>query len=204
MSNRIQFCPECGRPIGVNDICENCGHNISEQADPQETLSSPTESNENIATTNQTQVDSTETQTRYNPNRKLWDQIERAVVISGSYGWIFSAVLSLMFLIFAFVGVVASFSAKFLIDLLFSGFALFLSIQYGKPFSERVKARDWYYIVNNVWIIGSVRIPKLFIIGIVLVPLLNWWGGLVILLPVMAIIFLGPVPAQWSVTKRIN
>ncbi|UYP44315.1 hypothetical protein NEF87_000600 [Candidatus Lokiarchaeum ossiferum] len=195
MSNRSQFCPECGRPLGINDVCENCGHNINLQVETQENLSSPAEKKENESITNQTHI---------NPHRHLWNPIEKVVVILGTYGWIFSAAISLLFLILSFIGVIASFSANFLIDLLFSGFALFLSVQYGKKFAERVKARDWYYIVNNVWIIGSFRIPKMLVIGLILVPLLNWWGGWIILLPVIAITFIGPVPTQWSVTKKNN
>ena len=69
-----------------------------------------------------------------------------------------------------------------------------------KPrFSDKCASKDWDFILNDVLVIGNVRIPWMLIIGIIIEILgLWWWGGLAILIPMIFLLVAGPKPHNWK------
>jgi len=68
-----------------------------------------------------------------------------------------------------------------------------------KPrFSDKWSDKDYDYLLNDVVKIGSLRIPLFLIIGIILEILMSWWGGLIILIPLLLLIFMWPKEYKWK------
>lgn len=69
-----------------------------------------------------------------------------------------------------------------------------------KPrFSDKCASKDWDFLLNDVLVIGNVRIPWMLIIGIIIEILgLWWWGGLAILIPMIFLLVAGPKPYNWK------
>ncbi|KKM89254.1 hypothetical protein LCGC14_1250490 [marine sediment metagenome] len=73
-------------------------------------------------------------------------------------------------------------------------------------FSEKCATKDWDALYNWFLSIGDLRIPWMLIWGIILEILsLGWWvggwGGVVILISALVLIFAGPKPYEWKVEK---
>ncbi|TFF85200.1 MAG: hypothetical protein EU551_04485 [Promethearchaeota archaeon] len=77
--------------------------------------------------------------------------------------------------------------------------AVIFAIAFVRPrFSKKWADKDYDYLLNDVIKIGSVRIPLFLIIGIILEIFLAWWGGLIILVPLLILIFAGPKEYKWK------
>ncbi len=78
-----------------------------------------------------------------------------------------------------------------------------ISIIFIRPrFSVKCAAKDWNYLLNDVLVLGSTRIPWMLIWGIIMEILGQWWGGLPILIPAFILIFAGPKEYQWKVKAK--
>ena len=77
--------------------------------------------------------------------------------------------------------------------------AIIVAIFLVRPrFSDKWGVGDYDYLLNDVVKIGNIRIPLMLIIGIILEILLNGWGGLIILIPLLLLIFMGPKKYKWK------
>ena len=77
--------------------------------------------------------------------------------------------------------------------------AFIFAIAFVRPrFSNKWAEKDYDYLLNDVIKLGNVRIPLFLIIGIILEIFLAWWGGLIILVPLLILIFAGPKEYQWT------
>ena len=81
-----------------------------------------------------------------------------------------------------------------------AGLSVALAIIIIKPrFSNKCADKDWDSLINDVLVLGSIRIPWMLIWGIIITVVGQWWAGLTILIPVFFLIFAGPKPYNWKV-----
>lgn len=81
-----------------------------------------------------------------------------------------------------------------------AGLSVALAIIVIKPrFSNKCTDKDWDSLLNDVLVLGSIRIPWMLIWGIIITVVGQWWAGLTILIPAFFLIFAGPKPYNWKV-----
>ena len=145
-----------------------------------------------------------------------WDSVKNIAIGMGKWSWIvlliegiIYTILGLYILAWAVVIVgllpydpttLVIYGVMYLIGGLL---ALVLSVAFVKPrFSNKWKEEDYDYLLNDVVKIGSFRIPLMLIFGIILEILLSWWGGLIILVPLLLLIFMGPKEYKWTEEEK--
>lgn len=168
MNQTIQFCPECGDPVPDAVKCKKCGYDGSTSK-----IGSPFTTEKRL-------------------NR--WTKVKAPIKWIGTYAWLITSIIAFGFFIFGFIRI---FTRNSLWSFIFWGIAFGLSIYFLKPYSEKYKEEQWYYLVNDVWVLGKLRIPKLLILSISIDILLLGFGGLFVVIPIILVIFLGPTPIKW-------
>lgn len=69
-----------------------------------------------------------------------------------------------------------------------------------KPrFSSKCAAKEWDVLMDDVLVLGGVRIPWMFIWCIIAAIFGVGWGTFPILIPAILLIFAGPKPYEWKV-----
>ena len=77
---------------------------------------------------------------------------------------------------------------------------IFISFVVLRPkFSNKCADQDWEALYNWILPLGNIKIPWMLIWGIIL-TIFSWfyWGGVLVLLPAILLIFMGPRPYNWS------
>ena len=173
MSKQIsfQFCPQCGTPLAGNIVCHQCGFDQTKTQSKDPQL----EENEEIL-----------------PSRK----VGKVIYWMGSNAWILTTFITLIFFL---VGIFRLGSGGLWI-LISSLLAFGLGFYVLQPFSEQVKHEQYYYIVNDVWVLGSFQFPKIVPLSLLLAIFLLGIGALVYLIPVIGIVFFGPAKRQEKVS----
>jgi membrane protein implicated in regulation of membrane protease activity len=148
-----------------------------------------------------------------------WDSVKGFAVWLGTYGWIFLLITGIIYIIgglvlltlaaiFVGYGIIGTSS---LIETTLTGviyliggiLAIIFTVAFVKPrFSNKWKEEDYDYLLNDVVKIGKARIPLMLIIGIILEIFLSWWGGLIILVPLLLLIFMGPKEYKWTEEEK--
>ena len=68
-----------------------------------------------------------------------------------------------------------------------------------KPrFSNKCAAQEWDILMDDVLVVGGVRIPWMFIWCIITAIFGQGWGTFPILIPAILLIFAGPKPYEWK------
>jgi hypothetical protein len=155
-----------------------------------------------------------------------WDSVKGIADAMGKWSWIIILLEGIFFIIWgiyylwwsAFIGAqaeaagVEGYVAADLATLTMYGvmyligglLAIVFSVAFVKPrFSNKWKKEDYDYLLNDVVKIGSTRIPLMLIIGIILEIFLIGWGGLIIIVPLLLLIFMGPKEYKWTEEKKI-
>ena len=148
-----------------------------------------------------------------------WDSVKGFAVWLGTYGWIFLLItgiiyiiggLALLTLAAIFVGY-GIYGPQTLVETTLYGvmyliggiLAIIFTVAFVKPrFSNKWAEEDYDYLLNDVVKIGKTRIPLMLIIGIILEIFLSWWGGLIILVPLLLLIFMGPKEYKWTEEEK--
>jgi len=170
----LQYCPQCGTPFAGNITCRQCGF------DQTKSLSEDFQSPEN---------------SEPQPSRK----VGKVVYWMGSNAWILTTFITLIFFI---IGIAQLFSGGRWWWLLLSSLLAFgLGFYVLKPFSDQVKHEQYYYIVNDVWMLGSLRFPKIVPLSVLLAIFLQGIGALLFIIPVIVIVFFGPVKGQGKISQ---
>jgi len=150
-----------------------------------------------------------------------WISIENFVSFLGEWAWVILLIEGSIFILWGIIGLIwvsgagavaqqAGAAGLFAVDLAFYAFwytwyliggiiTIVLAIIFVKPrFSDKWADRDYDYLLNDVIQIGSIRIPLMLIIGIIISIFLLIWGGLIILIPLLLLIFMGPKEYEWK------
>ena len=146
-------------------------------------------------------------------------------VILGKWAWIILLIEAIIFLIFAiyFLVVLAAIAATaeaagvtpyVAADLMYytiygwlyligAILAIIFAVAFVRPrFSKKWAEKDYDYLLNDVVKIGNLRIPLFLILGIILEIFTSWWGGLIIIVPLLLLIFMGPKEYKWTEEKK--
>ena len=68
-----------------------------------------------------------------------------------------------------------------------------------KPrFSDKCAAKEWDVLMEDVLVIGGVKIPWMFILSLIAAIFAQGWGTFPILIPAILLIFAGPKPYEWK------
>jgi hypothetical protein len=142
-------------------------------------------------------------------------------VILGKWAWVILLIEAIIFLIFAIyflvvlaavaaaaeaAGVTPYVAADLMYYTIYGWFyligailAIIFAVAFVRPrFSKKWAAKDYDYLLNDVVKIGNLRIPLFLILGIILEIFTSWWGGLIILVPLLILIFAGPKEYKWT------
>ncbi len=147
-----------------------------------------------------------------------WDSVKGFAIWLGKYGWIFLLItgiiyiiVGLLYLTLAAIFVGYGIGPQSLFELTLYGvfyliggiLTIIFTVGFVKPrFSNKWAEEDYDYLLNDVVKIGSTRIPLMLIIGIILEIFLSWWGGLIILVPLLLLIFMGPKEYKWKEEEK--
>jgi hypothetical protein len=143
---------------------------------------------------------------------KTW-QFASIVSTLGKWAWIAGLINGILELIFAFVGIglgvaanavwypVVVYSPAYDIWQIIGAIILiFVSFAIIRPkFSNKCADQDWEALYNWTLALGNTKIPWMLIWGIIF-TIFSWayWGGILVLLPAILLIFMGTRPYNWS------
>jgi hypothetical protein len=146
-----------------------------------------------------------------------WDSVKGFAVWLGTYGWIFLLITGIVYIIVGFIYFTGAaiwgpyLPASNVATLALSGvfyviggiLTIIFTVIFVKPrFSNKWAEEDYDYLLNDVVTIGKTRIPLMLIIGIILEILLSGWGGLIIIVPLLLLIFMGPKEYKWTEEEK--
>lgn len=187
MEKDLQFCPECGTERGEATICEKCGYEYNTR-------------------------DNIEREAKKKGKEKSssnWNKYESFVSILGQWAWIIILVDAVIYFflgiwVLAWEGIIwmvwAGGIAYGIWLIICAIITAALAILIVKPrFSDKCASKDWDFILNDVVVLGNLKIPWMLIFGIVIEVVGQWWGGLPILIPMIFLLFSGPKQYNWKV-----
>ncbi len=148
-----------------------------------------------------------------------WDSVKGFAVWLGTYGWIFLLITGIIYIIggLALLTLAAIFvgygiiGPQTLVETTIRGayyliggiLAIIFTVAFVKPrFSNKWAEEDYDYLLNDVVTIGKTRIPLMLIIGIILEIFLSGWGGLIIIVPLLLLIFMVPKEYKWTEEEK--
>ena len=67
-------------------------------------------------------------------------------------------------------------------------------------FSLKCSKKDWDSLLNWVLPLGNIRVPWMLIWGLLLDIFGYWWGGWLVIIPALVLIFAGPTKYEWKTT----
>ncbi|WP_457557975.1 hypothetical protein [Candidatus Harpocratesius sp.] len=198
MSTKQKFCPNCGAQMNGNTVCSQCGFDFKAELDKSQKTRTSNEPG---------------TIPYENTNVNVWNTIEKYMVFMGKWSWIVLIANILAYLIYGIISIVGGFALNrtwgtniggaaiasgiwMIIGAILTGILLYLIVI---PFSRKIGAKNYTFLVNDVIILGKLRIPKMLLWGIVIEIFSQGWGGLFILVPALCICFLGPAYMRWRV-----
>jgi len=77
--------------------------------------------------------------------------------------------------------------------------SVLLAILVVKPrFSNRCAKKEWDVLMDEVLVVGGVRIPWMFIWCLIVAIFSQGWGTLTMVVPAILLIFAGPKPYEWK------
>jgi len=169
-----KFCPDCGGNLGDNKICVRCGFNAS-----SEIYKAPVKiRNEN--------ADNLPTDGRAN----FWNKISKFIPILGKWAWVPMIVFFVVTVIVLLVQAGNLDPGMIVWGLIQMGVALVFGLIYVLPvFSKKCEAQEYDFLLDDVIAFGNLRIPKMFLFGIIIVIFTNVWGGIILLFFVLMLIF---------------
>jgi len=65
-------------------------------------------------------------------------------------------------------------------------------------FSNKCAAKEWDDLIDDVLVVGGIRIPWMFIWSLIAAIFAQGWGTFPILIPAILLIFVGPKPYEWK------
>ncbi|MHA1821965.1 MAG: zinc-ribbon domain-containing protein [Promethearchaeota archaeon] len=194
---KLKFCPKCGTELKGARFCPNCGYDISQEIYQDNAPKEVIPANNTAVASSNSYADG------------LWPKIEPYIrQYVGGYVWWILLIVSIIFILYGIYAVTvislvlgintADIWFWYIIGPIIEIIFIFLWV---KPkFCDRIKAQKYDELLDDTLKIGSVQIPWMLIFGVLLMIFGNGWLGLLVLVPAILIIFVGPrVPYNWKV-----
>ena len=179
MSYFEKFCAECGSRLEGAKICPKCGVEV-----PEETPTTVEEAN--------AKKKSAPKSVPKSGNDSTWDSFEEIISVGGWLSWfllIFAALLLIVQVILNFIGGKTFLGILYTISTVFTIYTIFT---YGRIYSTKCKAKDWKFLMTDIFTIGKFRIPKMLAFGVLLFFFAQGWGGFLVYATAFLIYFLSP------------
>lgn len=203
MAKIPKFCPDCGHELGGQGVCEKCGFDTKTKNETNK-MSSKKSSGSN----------------------STWDTLEPIVSVVGKWAWLYGVVVGVIYIIISlavtlrlaliasdawntcniyFPGLCGSKNFGFgtmVWQIITAAVSIGVSIMWVRPkFSVPCGEKDWETLLTNVVKLGNIQIPWMLIMGVLLEIFGYGWGGAVVLICALLIIFLGPRKYEWKTTQ---
>jgi hypothetical protein len=197
MSAKKKFCPECGETLGAKNVCEKCGY----------------DGNSAVYKKTETKQASSATKTASGSSNQVWDFIGRYIPIAGKWAWIVMLIGGLITIIIGLLvylpvaaiwGSIPSIMGPYVGALAWEIIKAIIMVAFAiiwvKPkFSNRIAAEKYDEVLDDAIKISTIRIPWMWIMGVILVIFSGWSWGWIILGPAIIITFFGPsAPYNWK------
>jgi len=183
MSYFEKFCPECGERLEGAKVCPKCGHDIPEETPTTVEEASTVAKKKSIP---RTRDDST------------WKSLEDIISFVGKFSWIILAFIAFWLVFWAILSFIGSGIVTGVWNLLSVAIMAYLVWTYGKIYAQKCKEKDWSFLVNDVLVIGSIKIPKMLVYGILICIFTYGTGIILIVLPALLTMFMGPEEFSFS------
>ncbi len=188
MSYFEKFCADCGTRLEGAKICPKCGLELSEET--------PTTAEEANKMQAKKVAQKSAPKTR---DDSTWKSLEDIISFVGRFSWIILAIIAFFLVLGAILGIIGSKIGIAVFQLLSVAIMVYLVWTYGKIYAQKCKEKDWSFLVNDVLVIGSFRIPKMLAYGIVMCFFTYGTAIILIVAPALLIIFMGPEEFSWKV-----
>ena len=185
MSNTEKFCPECGTGLEGATVCPKCGFDLA---------AAPVKAAKKASTSGSKKP------TPRSGNDSTWKSLEDIIAFVGRFSWIILAFIAVILIISAILSFIGSGIVLGIWNLLSVAIMAYLIWTYGKVYSQKSKEKDWSFLVNDVLVIGSIQIPKMLAYGIVICIFTYGTGIILIVLPALLTMFMGP--EEFSFTTK--
>lgn len=187
MTLETSYCPDCGTMLTEVNNCPVCGKDL--QIIHKEAEKSKQDSIEIEAPADMLKLGS-----------EKWQKMEPIMFSIWTWAWLITGLIGLILWIISFVRLFQFRFGRLIYFLLNSG-AIFLILLYGGLYNRKIQVRDYHFIKNDAISIGMIQIPKILFITFLISIGLYWVGGILVFIPAILIIFLGPGKMRWRLDR---
>ena len=188
MSYFEKFCADCGTRLEGAKICPKCGLELSEDT--------PTTAEEANKMQAKKSAKKSAPKTR---DDSTWKSLENVIAFVGRFSWIILAIIAFFLIILAILNFIGDIIGGGIFKLVGVAIMAYLVWTYGRIYAQKSKEKDWSFLVNDVLVIGSFRIPKMLAYGLVVCIFSYGFGVILIVLPALLIMYMGPEEFNWKV-----
>lgn len=180
MSKTAQFCPECGGKLEDGSICEKCGHDINK---PDE---------------NKTTKPKTDAKAQDPADNPVWKFFEPYLPKLGKYVWILVLIAGIFYVLGGLISLL--FLSSGIWNIISGVVAIVIAVIYVKPkFGPALMGEKYEELLNDTIPLGSIRIPMMLIMGVLLEIFGSGWLGVLLLIPAIVLLFFSPfIPYDWN------
>lgn len=189
MSKITAYCPKCGTSLASLSVCPLCSFNTETQGNHATSNTKPDRADGEAQSIQKVEIGSDFWKKIEPPFALVWPWLWRIVFLTGLGLWIWSFIRLFQFRFW--------FLITFLLN---TGSLILLTITYSLYLSA-VMYREYHFIANDTVQIGKLRIPKILVVTFGITLGFYLWGGLLIFIPVILLLFLGPSKTQWIVGR---
>ncbi|WP_457558548.1 hypothetical protein [Candidatus Harpocratesius sp.] len=190
MSILTQYCPVCGTMLTLEEICPTCKSIIDHSKSSKKTQSKK-ESSADIGE---------DTENKLVLGSENWQKMERIFTLIWPWIWRVNLLIGIGLWILSFILLFQFKFVYFIIFLLTTG-AVILLLYYSILYITKVERKEYHFLAYDSIVIGQFQFPKVLIIALGITIGLYIFGGLLILISVLFILFLGPVKPHWRVDR---
>ena len=184
-ASKPKFCPECGGTLGSNNICEKCGFNaggaVYKQSEAAKSAKPASGS-----------------------NSAVWEAVKDYIPKIGKWAWALMILHALINLISLFIWsaawIWAGLGGNIAWTIIEMGVCIVFAIIYVLPsFSKKCESEDYDFLLNDVIKLGTIRIPKMLLFGVIVEIFSDGWGGGILIFVAVMLIFFSPkAPYNWK------
>ncbi|MHA1340071.1 MAG: hypothetical protein ACTSRZ_12300 [Promethearchaeota archaeon] len=193
MSKSIKFCPNCGSELHGSTVCPNCGYGIEGKS-----YKPPTTSSTKAKTKSSSAKGDKTSEVTYGQENSIWNAFSPYMPKYSKYVWLILIIGSLINLLWAWIPFIfVPFPWWEFFSLIANVIIIFVYVQ--PVFVKHVAIEEYKELLDDVFVFGNIRFPKVLFFGILTAIFGYGWLGSALLIPAVLIVFFGPYPFQWTI-----